>query len=71
LALEFKVPLLGRLPLDARICRQADSGKPTVMAEPQSPISLNYRSIARGLIDALAQCAPVLRKNIANKIISD
>lgn len=71
LALEFKVPLLGRLPLSANICAQADGGKPTVIAEPQSDISLDYRVIARELVEALAKRAPVLRKSIPSKIISD
>lgn len=70
LALEFKVPLLGRLPLSASICAQADSGKPTVIADPESDISLDYRAIARQLMDALVQPTPLLRKSIASKIIS-
>lgn len=40
---DFDVPLLGRLPLDARIREQADSGHPTVVAEPDSAIAQAYR----------------------------
>ena len=43
---DFEVPLLGRLPLDARIREQTDSGKPTVVAEPDSAIAQAYREAA-------------------------
>jgi ATP-binding protein involved in chromosome partitioning len=43
---DFEVPLLGRLPLDARIREQADSGRPTVVAEPDSAIAQAYREAA-------------------------
>jgi ATP-binding protein involved in chromosome partitioning len=43
---DFDVRLLGRLPLDARIREQTDSGKPTVVAEPDSAISDAYRHAA-------------------------
>ena len=43
---DFDVRLLGRLPLDARIREQTDSGKPTVVAEPDSPITQAYREAA-------------------------
>ena len=38
---------LGGLPLDIRIREQADSGTPTVAADPASALSLVYRDIAR------------------------
>ena len=47
MAAQYDVPLLGSLPLDIRIREQADSGAPTVAADPQSPLSLAYRDIAR------------------------
>ena len=43
---DFEVPLLGRLPLDARIREQTDSGMPTVVAEPDSDIAQAYREAA-------------------------
>ena len=43
---DFEVPLLGRLPLDARIREQSDSGKPTVLAEPDSDIANAYHRTA-------------------------
>jgi len=47
IAQQYGVPLLGSLPLDLRIREQADSGNPTVAAEPDSKITLAYREIAR------------------------
>ena len=44
---DFEVEFLGALPLDIRIREQADSGKPTVVAEPDSRIAEIYRQIAR------------------------
>lgn len=49
LAERFEVPFLGRLPLDASICAQADSGRPTLVAEPDGAISQQYRQIARSM----------------------
>ncbi len=43
---DFDTRLLGRLPLDARIREQTDSGRPTVIAEPDSQIAQDYREIA-------------------------
>ena len=47
MAEQYAVPLLGSLPLDIRIREQADGGKPTVAAEPDSKIAAAYREIAR------------------------
>jgi ATP-binding protein involved in chromosome partitioning len=44
---EYDVDFLGALPLDLRIREETDSGKPTVVAEPDSRISEIYREIAR------------------------
>ena len=41
------VDFLGALPLDKRIREETDSGKPTVVAEPDSRIAQIYRDIAR------------------------
>jgi len=39
---DFDVPLLGRLPLDAQIREQTDSGCPTVVADPDSRLAAAY-----------------------------
>lgn len=49
LALEYHAPLLGQLPLQMAICEQTDAGRPPLVADPNSAVSLIYRSIARQL----------------------
>jgi ATP-binding protein involved in chromosome partitioning len=44
---DYGVEFLGGLPLDIRIREETDSGKPTVVAEPESRIAEIYRRIAR------------------------
>jgi ATP-binding protein involved in chromosome partitioning len=53
LATEYEVPLLGQLPLDKVIREQADQGKPLVVAEPESSVTLLYREIARNMVARL------------------
>jgi len=47
MAEQYDVDFLGALPLDRRIREETDSGKPTVVAEPNSRIAQIYREIAR------------------------
>jgi ATP-binding protein involved in chromosome partitioning len=54
LAAETGVPLLGRLPLAAQIQQEADTGRPTVVAAPDSPLAVRYREIAARLAEVLA-----------------
>jgi ATP-binding protein involved in chromosome partitioning len=51
---DFGVELLGRLPLDASIREQADSGNPTVASDPDSDAAEAFRSAARRMAAALA-----------------
>ncbi|MDP0588547.1 MAG: iron-sulfur cluster carrier protein ApbC [Candidatus Endonucleobacter bathymodioli] len=54
IAKAYDVELLGSLPLSMMIGKQADSGKPTVAAEPESQITMIYRDIARHLTAELS-----------------
>ena len=54
LCADYGVEMLGALPLDIRIREQADSGNPTVAAEPDSPSSAIYRRIARRIAAKIA-----------------
>ena len=47
MAEQYNVDFLGALPLDKRIREETDSGKPTVVAEPDSRIAQIYCEIAR------------------------
>ena len=47
IAKDYQTDLLGQLPLERSIREQTDSGKPTVLAEPQGKIAAIYVDIAR------------------------
>ncbi len=51
---QYGIELLGQVPLDLVIRQQADSGTPTVAAEPDSERSAIYRDIARRAAARLA-----------------
>ena len=55
MAKDFDVEYLGGLPLDIRIREQADSGRPTVVADPDGPIATTYRQIARRVAVKIAE----------------
>jgi ATP-binding protein involved in chromosome partitioning len=55
MARDYNVALLGSLPLDIRIREQADSGRPTVVAEPDSHAAQVYREIARKVAVKIAE----------------
>jgi ATP-binding protein involved in chromosome partitioning len=57
LAAESDTALLGSLPLDLAIREQTDSGRPTVVAEPEGDIAMAYRALARRAGAELAQTA--------------
>lgn len=54
LAQEQDVDILGQLPLNIRIREQADSGRPTVVAEPDGELAARYLEIARNATARLA-----------------
>lgn len=50
---ELGLPLLGDIPLHAQICSDADAGKPTVVASPDSPQAKAFVNVAQQLISKL------------------
>lgn len=62
LAKAYNIDFLGSLPLDKRIREEADSGKPTVTAEPNSDIANRYRDIAHKISAKIG----VKKRNYAN-----
>jgi ATP-binding protein involved in chromosome partitioning len=54
---DFGVDFLGRLPLQLSIREQADSGTPTVVAEPDGPVAAIYKEIARKVAVKVAEKA--------------
>jgi len=47
MAAEYGMDYLGALPLDIQIRLQADSGKPTVVADPEGEVAGIYKAVAR------------------------
>jgi ATP-binding protein involved in chromosome partitioning len=47
MAAEYGVDYLGALPLNLSIREQADSGRPTVVSDPDSEIAATYKAVAR------------------------
>jgi ATP-binding protein involved in chromosome partitioning len=57
MAKDYDIELLGALPLDIAIREQTDSGKPTVVAEPDGRIAEIYAAIARRIAIKMAEQA--------------
>ena len=57
LAAEYKVDYLGALPLNLSIRVQADSGRPTVVSDPDGEIAAIYRRVARRVAVKVAERA--------------
>ncbi|KVR75628.1 MULTISPECIES: iron-sulfur cluster carrier protein ApbC [Burkholderia] len=57
MAKDYDVDVLGSLPLDIAIRERADSGTPTVVADPDGALARRYRDIARGVALAIAERA--------------
>lgn len=50
---ELGLTLLGDIPLHAQICTDADAGKPTVVASPESPQAKAFATVAQELASKL------------------
>lgn len=57
MAEQYNMAYLGALPLDINIRLQADSGTPTVVAEPDGAVAAIYKDIARSVAVGIAQKA--------------
>jgi ATP-binding protein involved in chromosome partitioning len=60
---DYDAEFLGALPLDIRIREQADSGKPTVVADPDGRVAEIYRRIARRVAVKIGE----LQKDMSGK----
>ncbi|NDY92236.1 iron-sulfur cluster carrier protein ApbC [Ideonella livida] len=57
MAEQYGMDFLGALPLNLSIRQQADAGRPTVVAEPDSEIAALYKAVARQVAVKVAQRA--------------
>jgi ATP-binding protein involved in chromosome partitioning len=54
MAADYKMDYLGALPLNMQIRLQADSGKPTVVSDPDSEVAALYKDVARKVAVSIA-----------------
>jgi ATP-binding protein involved in chromosome partitioning len=57
MAADYGIDYLGALPLDMQIRLQADSGKPTVVADPDGDVARIYKKVARDVAVKIARQA--------------
>jgi len=68
---DFDVPLLGQLPLAAQVREQTDSGKPTVVADPESAAALAFVAAARRMAAELATQGRDYAGKFPNIVVED
>ncbi|HVO90096.1 MAG TPA: iron-sulfur cluster carrier protein ApbC [Casimicrobiaceae bacterium] len=68
---DYNVPFLGALPLDIRIREQADSGRPSVVADPDGSVAQIYKQIARRVAIAVAEKAADFSAKFPNIVIQN
>ena len=68
---EYGMELLGQLPLDESIREQADSGKPTVVADPDGKSAEIYRRIARRCAVKIAESQKDMTSKFPNIVVQN
>jgi len=71
MAKDYGTELLGQLPLDETIQQQADSGKPTVVADPDGKIAELYRKIARRCAVKIAESQRDMTSKFPNIVVQN
>jgi len=68
---DYKAEFLGALPLDIHIREQTDSGKPSVVADPDGRIAEIYRKIARRVAVKISEQAKDMTSKFPNIVIQN
>lgn len=68
---DYGVDFLGALPLTMSIREQADSGRPTVVADPDGPVAKIYKEIARKIAVKVAEKAKDMTSKFPNIVIKN
>src|SRR6478672_8779492 len=68
---DYKVPFLGSLPLDIHIREQADSGRPSVVSDPDGAVANAYKAIARKVAVFVAQKAEDFSTKFPNIVVQN
>lgn len=70
MAADYQMDYLGALPLDMQIRLQADSGKPTVVADPDGEVAGIYKTVARQVAVTVAAKAKDFSAKFPSIVIS-
>jgi ATP-binding protein involved in chromosome partitioning len=68
---DYGTELLGQLPLDSAIREQADSGKPTLVADPDGRVSATYKRIARRCAVRIAESQRDMTAKFPNIVVQN
>ncbi len=68
---EYGTELLGQLPLDMHVREQADSGRPTVVADPDGRIAEIYRRIARRVAVKIGELQKDMTAKFPNIVVQN
>ena len=68
---DYGTEFLGGLPLDIKIREQADSGKPTVVADPDGAVAEIYRKIARRVAVKIGELQKDMSSKFPNIVIQN
>ena len=68
---EYGVEFLGALPLTMAIREQTDSGKPTVVAEPEGKVAAIYKEIARKIAVKIAEKSRDMSSKFPNIVVKN
>lgn len=71
MAAEYGTEMLGALPLDINIRQEADAGRPTVVASPDSRVAEIYRAIARRVAVKVAETAKDLSAKFPTIVVQN
>jgi ATP-binding protein involved in chromosome partitioning len=68
---DFGVDFLGALPLTMAIREQTDSGRPTVVADPDGPVAAVYKEIARKVAVKIAEQAKDMTSKFPSIVVKN
>ena len=68
---DYGTELLGQLPLDGSIREQADSGKPTLVSDPDGGVSAIYKQIARRCAVRIAESQKDMTAKFPNIVVQN
>jgi ATP-binding protein involved in chromosome partitioning len=68
---DYGTELLGQLPLDEAIRSQTDSGKPSVVSDPDGAVAQIYRRIARRCAVKIAESQRDMTSKFPNIVVQN